>query len=193
MPISSRRFQHWFQESAFSRVLYVEKNDFREDPLIITGSASLADYKGSGFDRGHLAPAADFKFDAGAMSESFYMSNMSPQRPSFNRGIWKRLEEQVREWASENDSLFIITGGVLTENLHVIGENESTVPNLYYKIIFYPDELKATAFVLPNEKVLDPLESFVVTIDSVESITGIDFFPDLPDDLESRIEGEHGS
>ena len=168
------------------------KNDFREDPFITTGSASLADYKGSGFDRGHLAPAADFKFDTRAMSESFYMSNMSPQRPSFNRGVWKRLEERVREWASENDSIFIVTGGVLTGNLYAIGENESTVPDLYYKIVFYPDKLKATAFILPNDKVVEPLEYFMVTVDSVESITGIDFFPELPDELETRIEGERG-
>jgi endonuclease G len=169
------------------------RNDFREDPLISTGSASLADYKGSGFDRGHLAPAADFKFDATAMSESFYMSNMSPQRPSFNRGIWRILEEQVREWATENDSLFIVTGGVLTDSLHVIGENEGTVPDLYYKIIFYADREEAKAFILPNQKVEDPLDFYVVSVDSVESITGIDFFPDLPDDLETRIEKESGS
>ena len=90
-------------------------NDFRVDPEIKTGSASLSDYKGSGYDRGHLAAAADMKWSKKVLSESFYMSNMSPQNPSFNRGIWKRLENQMRQWALDEQKLHIVTGGVLIE------------------------------------------------------------------------------
>ncbi len=84
-------------------------DNFRPDPKVITGSASLADYKGSGYDRGHLAPAADMKWSENVMSESFFMSNMSPQKPGFNRGIWKSLESIVRTWAIENDEIYIVT------------------------------------------------------------------------------------
>ena len=69
-------------------------DNFRTDPMVTSGSAQLNDYKGSGFDRGHLCPAADMKINRDAMSETFYMSNMSPQHPSFNRGIWKKLKQQ---------------------------------------------------------------------------------------------------
>ena len=101
----------------------VDRTDnFRPDTSISTGSAELKDYRGSGFDRGHLAPAGDMKWDRTAMSESFLMSNMSPQEPSFNRGIWKRLEEQVRNWAIEKDSLFVITGPVLESLVSSIGK-----------------------------------------------------------------------
>ena len=166
-------------------------NDFRPDPMITSGSSELADYKGSGYDRGHLAPAGDMKFDAKAMSESFYMSNMSPQKPGFNRGIWKNLEEQVREWAVLNEHLYIITGAILTEEpLATIGDNAVSVPASYYKVIldYRAPEVKAIAFVLANERGEEQLGNYVVTIDYVEKITGIDFFPELPDDLETLLE-----
>ncbi|GAH82191.1 unnamed protein product, partial [marine sediment metagenome] len=94
---------------------YKRTNDFRPDPMVKTGSATLSDYKGSGYDRGHLAPAGDMKWSTTAMSESFYMSNMSPQNPGFNRGIWKKLEGQVRTWATDNEEIYIVTGPVLSE------------------------------------------------------------------------------
>ena len=90
-------------------------NNFKADPNIETESAALRDYRGSGFDRGHLAPAADMKWSTAAMSESFLMSNMSPQRPGFNRGIWKKLEGLVRRWAEENEEIYVVTGPILTD------------------------------------------------------------------------------
>ena len=166
-------------------------NDFRIDPNVTTGSAELTDYKGSGYDRGHLAPAGDMKFGAKAMSESFFMSNMSPQVPGFNRGIWKSLEEHVRQWAVQNEHVYVITGPILSgESLGRIGGNEVTVPARYYKILldYTAPEVKAIAFVLPNEKGEQQLSAYNVTIDYVEQITGIDFFPELPDDLEELLE-----
>lgn len=166
-------------------------NDFRPDPKVKTGSAQLSDYKGSGYDRGHLAPAGDMKWSKTAMSESFYMSNMSPQRPGFNRGIWKRLEEKVRTWAISNKEIYIVTGPVLSDNLPTIGSNKVAVPNSYYKVIldYKEPELKGIGFVLANESSKKSLATFAVTIDSVEVLTGIDFFPALLDSLEEMVEG----
>jgi endonuclease G, mitochondrial len=169
----------------------VERTDnFRTDKTIKTGSASLTDYKGSGFDRGHLAPAAAMKWSALAMSESFLMSNMSPQRPGFNRGIWKSLEGIVRGWADENDEIYVVTGPVLRGNLPTIGPNEVAVPEFFYKVIldYRKPELKGIGFILPNQSSKSALRTFAVSIDSVERFTGIDFFPVLEDSIEEGIE-----
>jgi len=166
------------------------KNNFREDPHILTGSASLNDYQNSGYDRGHLAPAADFVFAEQAMSECFYMSNMSPQLPAFNRGIWKKLEEKVRELAIENSSLFVLTGGVLNDSCTRIGTNAVAVPASFYKILldYKLPAIKAIAFLMKNEASDDALHNYVVSIDSIETLTGLDFFPELEDYLEEQLE-----
>ena len=160
-------------------------NNFRPDKSIATGSASLKDYRGSGFDRGHLAPAGDMKWNQIAMSESFLMSNMSPQAPSFNRGIWKRLEEHVRSWAIEKDSLYVITGPVLEPIDSFIGENEVGVPGLYFKVLvdLSPPNHDFIAFLLPNTGSSDDLDDYAITVDSLEVITGYDFFASAPDQL----------
>ena len=165
-------------------------NDFRVDPEIKNGSASLSDYRGSGYDRGHLAPAADMKWSTTSMSESFFMSNMSPQNPSFNRGIWKRLENQLRQWALDEQKLHIVTGGVLKEGLDTIGENEVSIPEYFYKVVLDYEKpvFKGIGFILRNEKSEMPLEKYAVSIDSVEQLTGIDFYYSLPDSIEDSIE-----
>ena len=165
-------------------------NNFRPDPLVPTGSASLLDYRNSGYDKGHLCPAADMSFNAQAMSETFYLSNMSPQVPSFNRGIWKSLEELVRSWAIQEDSIYIITGPIFTKNKGTIGPDKVTVPGYYYKVIYDPTGVKKMiAFILPNEKATNKqLSNYSVSVDSVEKVTKIDFFYNLPDDLETGLE-----
>jgi len=165
-------------------------NDFRPDPAVKTGSATNADYQGSGYDRGHMAPAADMSWSAQSMEESFFYSNMSPQVPGFNRGIWKKLEERVRQWAIENKDIYVVTGPVLTGNLSSIGPDKVSVPRYYYKVIldYTQPELKGIGFILPNASSTLPLQSFAVPIDSVEKVTGIDFFPALPDKQEQAIE-----
>ena len=170
--------------------LYNRTDNFREDPNVATRSATLADYRGSGFDRGHLAPAGDFKFSKIAMSETFYMTNMSPQTPGFNRGVWNKLEALVRNWAIEEDKLYIVTGGVLHDSLPTIGQNQVSVPQYFYKIVldYTLPGIKAIAFLMENEGSALPLNNFVVTIDSLESLTGIDFFPSLEDNLEAQLE-----
>jgi len=165
-------------------------NNFREDPKVSTQSAAPTDYRLSGYDRGHLAPAGDFTYSKSAMSESFYMSNMSPQLPAFNRGIWKKLEDQVRYWAKDNHEIFVVTGPVITEKELTLGQNKVTVPQYFYKVILdiHPPEYKAVAFLLKNEKSSKPLLDFAISVDSLEKFTGLDFFPMLPDTLEYRLE-----
>jgi endonuclease G len=166
-------------------------DNFRPDFSVITGSAQLSDYKGSGYDRGHLAPAADLAWSGQSMGASFLMSNMSPQSPSFNRGIWKQLEGLVREWTSENGVVHVVTGPVLEPGLSHIGSNNVSVPNYYYKVIldYQEPEIKAIGFILPNAKGTQPLSRYAVPVDEVEHTTGIDFYPELPDDIENKLEG----
>lgn len=170
------------------------KDNFREDPNIITGSANLADYRGSGYDRGHLIPAADQKESEKAMSDSFYMSNMSPQHPDFNRRIWAELESCVRTFADDNYEVYVATGPVLTDGPYeTIGENEVAIPNYYYKVVldYKEPEIKAIGFILPNKKGEKELEEYAVSVNKVEDITNIDFFVNLPDEIEEELESEY--
>jgi len=125
-----------------------------------------------------------------SMSESFYYSNMSPQNPSFNRGIWKKLEEQVRSWAVVYDSVLIVTGPVLEDGLLRIGENGVSVPNYHYKVVLdnRVNRQQAIGFVLANKKSPWPIQSFAMSVDSVEKITGLDFYTELDDVLERNLE-----
>jgi len=163
-------------------------DNFREDPFVTTGSAALADYKGTGYDRGHLCPAGDMVTDLVAMSESFYLSNMSPQVPAFNRGIWKILEGMVRNWAVNEKEIYVATGPVFKDNLGSIGSHV-TIPGYYYKVVYDPTgDQKMIAFVLPNAKGEKQLPEYIVSVDYVENLTGIDFFSGLPDDVENKLE-----
>lgn len=167
---------------------------FLADEKVSTGSATPTDYANSGYDRGHLAPAADFSHDKKAMQESFYMSNMSPQEPAFNRGIWSKLENQVRAWAEADKELWVVTGPVLLnqQGLKKIGANQVSVPQLYYKVVLDIKEpaFKMIGFVMENQGSSQALTTFMIPVDSIEQLTGLDFFPLLPDELEEALEQE---
>ena len=169
---------------------YERTDKFLIDPLVKTKTATDKDYLKSGYDRGHLAPAGDMGWSMTSMTESFFYSNMSPQEPSFNRGIWKKLEEQVRTWANDDEAVYVVTGPVLTSGLSTIGLNKVSVPKHFYKVTldYKNPVIKGIGFILPNNVSKDDLKSFAVTIDSVEKFTGIDFFPTLPNDQEDLIE-----
>lgn len=164
-------------------------DDFRADPEIPTGSASLDDYRGSGYSRGHLAPAADMKFSAQAMSESFYLSNMSPQESSFNAGIWASLENQMRTFAVYEGAIYIVTGPILpAEKTVTIGKNRVTVPDSYYKVVYdTTPPVKMIGFIMPHKNSSQSLKSFAVTVDAVEKATGLNFFSALPQDEQERL------
>lgn len=170
-------------------------DDFRADTSIGSGSATPADYRGSGYDRGHLAPAGDMKWDELVMSQSFLMSNMSPQNPAFNRGIWRRLETEVRKWALEKDSIYVITGPLFSSRDSLIGENGVGVPGFYFKVLvdLSPPDHDMIAFLLPNSGSSEELKSFAISVDSLERLSAYDFFAGAPDQdviqwLEARIE-----
>jgi len=170
-------------------------NDFRPDPLIKQGMSDSSDYWMSGFDRGHLAASADFKWSKKALSESYYYSNIVPQNHLLNQGSWNKLEMQVREWAIDNNELIVVTGPVLHDSLPKIpqGSKKVSIPEYLYKIVldYYPPVYKAIAFIYPNKDVPYELEKHTVSIDSIEKLTGIDFFPNLNDSLENSLEAQH--
>ena len=130
-----------------------------------------------------------------AMSQSFFMSNMSPQVPAFNRGVWRRLETRVRNWAIEKDSLYVITGPLFTPEDSLIGDNGVGVPGSYFKVLvdLSPPDHDMIAFLLPNAGSSAKLNLFTLTVDSLEVLSGYDFFSEAPDQeiiewLEARIE-----
>ncbi|MEZ2415818.1 DNA/RNA non-specific endonuclease [Muriicola sp. E247] len=167
-----------------------ERPYFIEDPKVKSGSADWRNYKNSGYDRGHLCPAGDRRFSESAYNETFYTSNISPMNREFNAGIWNRLEIQVRNWARQYDSLWVVTGGVLTDDLPDIGYESVSVPEAFYKIVIRgnEDQLEAIAFLIPHRESTLPLNEFRVTVDYIEQLSGIDFFEALDDELENRLE-----
>ena len=169
---------------------YDRTDDFRADYAVTDTSAELSDYVPTQptYARGHLAPAADFKWSEKAMSESFYMSNMSPMLHEFNSGKWMYLEMEVRNWAEIYDGVYVVTGGILTSGLSTIGANNVSVPDKFYKVILDLDEQKGIGFIMPNEDIEDTFKNYAVSIDEVENATGLDFFPALEDDVEEKIE-----
>ena len=164
-------------------------NKFKVDRMVSTGSAKSSDYTKSGYDRGHLCPAADMGFSPTSMKESFLMSNISPQAPDFNRGIWKELETEVRKWAKKEHQIYVVTGPVFKDNKGTIGADKVLVPGYFFKIIYEEtNEPKILAFVFPNRKSDRPLTDFTVSVDEAEKLTGFDFFSQLPDELEAKLE-----
>ena len=165
-------------------------DDFRVDPKVSANPVKSTDYQGSGYDRGHLCPAADMALNLTAMSETFYMSNMSPMAPSFNRGIWSRLEDWVREEALGNSGLYVVTGPILSSSCGSLKES-ITVPCAYYKIVFKEgSQPKMLGFVLSNAGASGSLQAFAVSVDEIEKKTGLDFFPQLENTLEQSLESK---
>ena len=169
----------------------VRKNNFCVDQLVPGGTAGKDDYPGKDYDKGHLCPAEDMSFSQEATDTTFYMSNMTPQMGSFNRGIWKKLEMKVRTWAKKYKELYIISGAILKNGLQRIGPNKDiSVPMQFYKIILVHNgnETKEIAFLMPHKKSSEALASFAVPVDSIETLTKINFFPSLPNTLEKELE-----
>lgn len=179
-------------------------NDFRPDDKIKTGSAVEADYflriyqpdstfkyDAFGYDRGHLAPSADFRYSKRALSESYLYSNMSPQVAELNRGKWAELEDVIRQYAVRNNTeLYVVTGGVLKPGLKKIerGVNKVSIPEQYFKVAVDLTNHRAIAFMMPNKACEYPVMHYACTIDSVEAITGIDFFASLPLEEQKQLE-----
>lgn len=170
-------------------------NRFISDPSVKGVIATNSDYARSGYDKGHMAPAADMKWNSTAMKESFYFSNMCPQHPELNRRKWKDLEEKVRDWAIADSAIIIICGPIIEKTPQKIGKNKVTVPQKFFKVILSPFTAspKAIGFLFKNERSVSPLATYAVPVDSIETLTGMDFFSPLPDELENRIESQVNS
>ena len=192
---SDYRIANWVAYELTSKEAKSKKatrsNKFVPDPLVKGATALNEDYTRTGYDRGHLAPAGDMKWSMKAMRESFYLSNICPQDPDLNRGIWKELEEQIRLWASENGSLLVVTGPIITDDLRRLGKNRVGIPKRFFKVVCTQTagRPEGVGFLFDNRDYGDTsLRSMMIPIDSVESVTGIDFFPSLPDSIERPME-----
>lgn len=168
-------------------------NNFVPDPMIYQ-SPSTEDYKNSGYDRGHMAPAADMKWSKQAMEESFYTSNICPQNHNLNAGDWKDLEEHVRAMATKYDHIYIACGPIVSANPKTIGQysyiDRIAVPDAFYKVILRQkgDSWSAIGFMMPNKAGHKPLKTYAMSVEDVEMITDINFFVTLPDSIEEKIE-----
>ncbi|GAA3564978.1 DNA/RNA non-specific endonuclease [Snuella lapsa] len=168
---------------------------FEIDKAVKTGAAHWNNYKNSGYDRGHLCPAGDRRHSLSAYKETFLTSNISPQEHTFNSGIWNNLEQQVRYWAKQYNGVFVITGGVLEEGLKSIGKEQVSVPDYFFKVLLSTQNGKTNmiAFLVPHKNSDRPLYEFVVSVDEVEKLTGIDFFSKLKDEIEYKLEASNNS
>ena len=144
----------------------------------------------TGIDHGHMCPAADCKWDKGAMNQSFLLTNMCPQNHDLNGGDWDKLENKCRTWAKHYGEIYIVAGPIFkNEERRLFGINKIPIPDAFFKVILCTSgNPKALGFIFPNNGTQHKLEDYVLPVDDVESITGIDFFPALPDDIESEVE-----
>ncbi len=180
-------------------------NDFRPDPKVKTGTAVEADYflkylqedssyvyDGFGYDRGHLAPSADFRWSYTALSESYYYSNMTPQRPGFNRYSWAELENALRSYVYNHPGtqLYVVSGPVLHEDLPAISRsvNGVSIPESYFKIAVDLDRQRGIGFIMPNRQISAPIETFAKPIREIEAELGYDFGSNLPAEIQDKIE-----
>lgn len=166
---------------------------FKPDPMVPQyATATTDDYKYSGYDRGHMAPAADMKWDEEVMRESFYLSNICPQNPNLNGGVWKDLEEQVRDLATLKGKIFVVCGPIVNDVSTTLGVNKVVVPQAFFKVLLQEENgvVHTIGFVYENVSGKRPMSTYAMTVDEVEELTNIDFFPSLPDKIETKVENE---
>ena len=167
--------------------------EFFPDPDVIGSQVVTYDYSHSGYDRGHMAPAGDMKWDKQAMQESFYMSNICPQDHNLNTEDWNDLEMKTREWARRYGKVYIVCGPIYNgKRNEYIGEHRVKVPDAFFKVILINNDNKqyALGFLFENEAGERPLEEYLTSVDYIEKLTGMDFFSLLPDEIEERLENE---
>ncbi|MEM6397124.1 MAG: DNA/RNA non-specific endonuclease [Bacteroidota bacterium] len=171
------------------------EDNWRKDSKVQGGTATTYDYRGSGYDRGHLVPFADMAWNAEWADETFMMSNISPQARQFNQGIWRELEEVTRDWAKKFGRLYVITGPVMTRDPkgEIGRDTKVAIPAAYFKVLLDLEdpEQKGIGFILPNQVSYDPLFEYAASIDEVEELTGLNFFGELlPSELENQLEAD---
>lgn len=165
-------------------------NGYLEDEDVPSPRATPDDYKGSGWSHGHMCPAGDNKWDRKAMRETFLLTNMCPQDASLNSGLWNRIEMDCRKWARKYGGVYIVCGPVLLNREHeTIGANQVVVPEAFFKVILrMKPQPAAIGFIIRNNEGKKKRDQYINSVDEVERITGIDFFPALSDDIENAVE-----
>lgn len=168
------------------------KDNFWQDSDIY-GCTKHSDYTNSGYDRGHMCPAADQKWSEQAMNDCFVMTNMCPQLHDLNAGAWETLEDKERVWAKRDSAVMIIAGPIYIDGETYIEKSKVRVPDAFFKVLIAPylDKPRGIAFVYPHMQCPGNMQDYATTIDKVEEITGFDFFSSLPDEIENKIESEY--
>lgn len=171
----------------------VSRTDYFWQDNDIDGCPKHSDYTGSGFDRGHMCPAADQKWSEEAMNDCFVMANMCPQLNVLNAQAWEKLEEKERQWAKRDSAVMIIAGPIYSDGETYIEKSKVRVPDAFFKVLIAPylDEPRGIAFVYPHMKCPGNMQDYATSIDEVEKITGFDFFSSLPDELETKLESTY--
>lgn len=169
---------------------YPRENTYYEDKDVPSPRATNEDYRGSGWSRGHMCPAGDNKWDPTAMRESNLLTNICPQHASLNSGLWNVIESDCRKWAKKYGEVYIVCGPVLLNKEHeTIGKNKVVVPEAFFKVILRMNPRPAAiGYIIRNNEGKKKKDQFINTVDEVERITGIDFFPALPDSIEGKVE-----
>lgn len=186
------KISHWVSYQILSENLvenFERQDDFAPDELLDANQATLEDYEEPVYDRGHLARARLFTRSPKLMSESFRLSNMVPQDPYMNEsGAWRRSEDFEYDIAKNNNKILVVSGPILSTNPKVIGQGKVCVPQAVFKVIFNPQTNEGIGFIIPNHKEEKNFQSYVKSIDEVESATGLDLFHEVDDSTENRME-----
>ena len=163
---------------------------YQEDEDVPEPRVVKDDYKNAKWTHGHMCPAGDNKWDSIAMRESNLLTNICPQDRSLNSGLWNKIEQDCRKWAKKYGDIYIVCGPVLLNRKHeTIGANRVVVPEAFFKVVLcLQGKPKAIGFIVRNNEGTKRRDQFVNTVDEVERITGIDFFPGLPDSIENEVE-----
>ena len=182
----------WHLTAEHTEGVYKRLHTYFEDIEVPEPRATDTDYRGTGWTHGHMCPAGDNKWDSGAMRESNILTNICPQTMKLNTGLWNSIEQDCRAWARKYGDVFIVCGPVLLKKQHeTIGKNRVVVPEAFFKVILcLQGKPKAVSHVVRNDNEKKKRDQFINTVDDVERITGIDFFPALPDDIENAVEAK---
>ena len=166
------------------------QNAFREDKEVAEPRATLADYRSRKWSRGHMCPAGDNKWDADAMYDTFLLTNICPQDFDMNDGVWNEIEMACRQWARKYGEVYIVCGPLFTKKNHeTIGPHHIPVPEAFFKVVLrLTPEPQAIGFLCRNTAITGTQDQYVQSVDEVERVTGIDFFPALPDEIETKVE-----
>ena len=170
-----------------------ENERFEEDFAVPEPRATYQDFYNSRYDRGHMCPAGDNKWDDGAMTESFLLTNICPQNHGLNKEDWNELEIQCRTWARRFGEVTIVCGPLFEDGdeARYIGRNKVRVPTGFFKVVYREQpEPRAIGFIFRNNGSSQPWREQATSVDEVERRTGFNFFPQLPDEVEDEVEAQ---